>query len=137
MDGEYISNKKISDLRPFDKNIDIKVILLQLISRSKLKSEVKITTFLVADHSGSIHCNFFEDVGDILSEGDIIFIKSGYATIFKNNLILYTSKPGLGQIIKIGEYFMTFSEIPNMSVVPWRKEKDERGNEIYVIDNIK
>jgi hypothetical protein len=137
MEGEYISNKKIIDIKPYDKNIDIKIIMLQLISKNKLKNEVTITQFQVADYSGSIYCNFFDDVGDRLNEGDILFLKSAYATIFKNNLILYTSKPGLGQIIKIGEYFMIFTEIPNMSLVPWRKEKDERGNEIYVVDNIK
>jgi hypothetical protein len=137
MENEYISNKKIIDIKPYDKNIDIKVIVIGLVSRNKLKSDITITTFHVADYSGSIHCNFFEDVGEIINEGDILFLRSAYATIFKNNLILYTSKPGLGQIIKLGEYFMLYAEVPNMSTVPWRKETDERGQEIYVIDNIK
>jgi hypothetical protein len=137
MEGEFIPNRKISELKPYDKNIDVKIILLQLMTRSKLKSDVKMTQFLVADPSGSILCNFFEDVGDALNEGDIIFIKSGYATLFKNNLVLYTPKPGNGQIVKMGEYFMHFNEIPKMSDLLWRKDKDERGQEIFVIDNLK
>lgn len=127
-------NKKISDLKPGDKNLDMKVILVNLISRNSIKKDFRITQFLVADPSGSIFCNFFDDTGDNLNEGDIIFLKTSYASIFKNNLILYASKPGIGQVIKMGEFFMSFSEIPNMSLVPWRKERDEKGLDIYVLD---
>jgi hypothetical protein len=137
MENEYTSNKKICDIKPYDKNIDIKILVLQLLSRNKSKNDIKITTFLVADYSGSINCNFFEDVGEMINEGDILFLKSAYASIFKNNLILYTSRPGFGQIIKLGEYFMLYTEIPNLSVVNWRREIDERGQETYVVDNIK
>ncbi len=113
---QFVPNKKICDLNPGDKNIDIKIILLQLISKNKLKNDLKITQYLVADNSGSILCNFFDDVGDSFNEGDILFLKSAYATKFKNNLILYTSKPGMGRIFKLGEFFMTFTETPNMSL---------------------
>ncbi len=130
-----VPNKKVSDIKPGDKNIDIKLILVNLRERNLLKKDLKITQFHVADHSGSIFCNFFDDVGDILNEGDIIFLKGAYASIFKNNLILYTSKPGMGQIIKFGEFFMNYSEIPNISLVRWKKEKDEKtGLDIFVLD---
>jgi hypothetical protein len=129
----YTANKRICDIKPFDKNLDMQVILISLVSKNKLKNESKITQFLVGDNSGSILCNFFDETGDKLNEGDIIFLKGSYASIFKNKLILYTGKPGFGQVIKIGEFFMTFSELPNLSNILWRKDKDPRtGYEIFV-----
>ncbi len=126
--NQFISNKKIIDINPGDKNIDIKVILIQFISKNRLKNDLQITQYLVADQSGSILCNFFEDVGDVINEGDILFLKTAYATKFKNTLILYTSKPGMGRVFKLGEFFMTFSETPNMSLKVF--DDDEPINKI-------
>ncbi len=125
---QFISNKKIADIKPGDKNIDIKIILLQFISKNKLKNDQKITQYLVADNSGSIFCNFFDDVGDFLNEGDILFLKTAYATKFKNTLILYTSKPGMGKVYKLGEFFMTFNENPNMSMKVF--DDDDQTNKV-------
>lgn len=133
--NEFISNKRICDLKPMDKNIELKVILITQVSRNKLKNDLKITQFLAGDNTGTILCNFFDEVGDRLAEGDIVYIKGAYASLFKNNLVLYTPKPGLGQMLKIGEYFMTYVDFPNMSEIPWKKERDEKtGLDVFVID---
>jgi hypothetical protein len=134
-ESNFTSNKRIIDIKPGDKNIDIKLLILNKLSSNKLKSDAKITQFLVADHTGSIHCNFFDEIGDKLNEGDIIFLKCGYASVFKNQLILYASKLSFGQLIKIGEFFMTYTEQPNMSLFTWHKEKDEKtGLDVFVKD---
>jgi hypothetical protein len=126
-------NKSIANIKPGDKNLDLQVILISQVSKNKLKSESTITQFLVGDQTGSILCNFFDKTGDVLNEGDIIHLKCCYASIFKNKLILYTGKPGFGQVIKIGEFFMSYSEEPNLSNVFWKLERDERtGYDIYV-----
>jgi ssDNA-binding replication factor A large subunit len=130
-------NKKISDLKPGDKNVDIKVILVSMVSKNTLKNEQKIKQFLVADNSGSIYCNLYDDVGEVLTEGDVIFLKSSYASVFKNNLILYANKPGYGQVVKLGEFFMTYNETPNLSLTSWKKDKDEKtGLYTFVVDNL-
>jgi len=116
-DFNFVSNKRVSDIKAGDKNIEIKVIVISQISRNKLKSDTKITQFLVADNYGSILCNFFDETGDKLNEGDIIFLKGSYASLFKNRLILYSSKLGFGQVFKIGEFFMTYNENPYMSEI--------------------
>lgn len=135
-EANLVPNKRVCDLKPGDKNIEIKVILITQISRNKLKSDTKITQFLVADNTGSILCNFFDETGDLLNEGDIIFLKGAYASIFKGKLILYASKLGSGQVIKVGEFFMTFSETPNLSSLMWKKERDEKtGLDVFVVDN--
>ncbi len=132
-DINYITNKRIIDIKPGDKNLDIQLILLGLTHRGKLKNESKLTQFLVADNSGSILCNFFDDVGDLLDEGDIIYLKCCYASMFKEKMILYCGRPGYGQVVKLGSFFMTHSDFPNMSEIAWRKYIDERtGQEIYI-----
>jgi hypothetical protein len=129
----YTSNKRICDIKPFDKNLDMQVILINLVSKNKLKNDTKITQFLVGDATGSILCNFFDETGDRLNEGDIIFLKCCYGSVFKNKLILYTGKPGFGKVIKLGEFFMNFSETPDLSAVEWRKDRDPRtGMEVFV-----
>ena len=107
--------KKIIDIHPGDKNIDLVVILISYITKTKLKNDKQITQYQVGDDTGSILCNFYDDVGDKITEGDILILKGSYATIFKNHLVLYTAKPGFGSITKINEFFMTFSEYPNLS----------------------
>jgi hypothetical protein len=44
--NQFISNKKIIDINPGDKNIDIKVILIQFISKNRLKNDLQITQYL-------------------------------------------------------------------------------------------
>ncbi len=134
-DTNYITNKRIADIKPGDKNLDIQVILLSLVSRNKLKNESKLSQFLIADNSGSILCNFFDEAGELINEGDIVYLKSCYASIFKSKLVLYCARPGYGQVVKTGYFFMTFSEQPNMSEFMWMREKDERtGLDVYIQD---
>lgn len=121
-----IPNKRIIELKPGDKNLDLCFILVQLKSRNKLKNDLKITQFLVADESGSILCNFFDDVGLKLQEGDIIFLKGCYASVFKGHLILYASRPGYGQVIKMGEFFMIYNDSINLSERNWLEIEDEK-----------
>jgi len=130
------TNKRVAEIKPGDKNLDIRIMILAQISKNTLKNEQKIRQFLVADSSGSIYCNFFDEVGENMNEGDVIFLKNAYASVFKNNLILYANKPGYGQVVKLGEYFMTFNEIPNLSLASWRKEVDDKTGLItYVLEN--
>jgi len=84
-------NKNICELNPGDKNLDLKVMLIQQTAKNRLK-ESKLTQFLVADHSGSILCNFYDEWGDKVKEGDILFLKGAYVSVFKNDMILYTSR---------------------------------------------
>lgn len=114
----------ISAVTPNDKNIEVRVILLEKISSIELKSGDVIHQFLVADHSGSIKCNFFGETGSQLKSGDIVHMSNIFATLYKETtLTLYTGKRS--KVYKIGEFFMRFLEEPNMSETEW--EKDAKG----------
>ncbi len=84
-------NKNICELNPGDKNLDLKVMLIHQATKNKLK-DTKLTQFLAADQTGSILCNFFDEWGDKVKEGDILFLKTAYVSVYKNNMILYTSR---------------------------------------------
>lgn len=117
-------NTKIKEITPGKKQINIIVIILEKLKVFNLKNEQKIFSFLVADQTGSIICNFYDEVGCMISIGDIIYIQSAYASLFKNSLILYTPKFENGIIVKIDEFYMAFIENPNMSNLLWKKIDD-------------
>ena len=108
-------NKNIIEIKNGDKNIDLQVILVKILKVNNLKNGNKITTYQVADESGSIHCNFFDNVSDFIKEGDILFITGAYSSLFEDHIVLYQPKIGHGHVTKIGEFFFTFSLKPNIS----------------------
>ena len=112
---EIKPNKKIKDIKKGDKNINIIVILIEYLSKTSVKNGKYITHYLIADETGSIQCNFFDEIGDKIQEGDILYITGAYASLFKHHLVLYNAKPGFGQVGKIDEFFMSFSKTPNLS----------------------
>ena len=120
------ANKKIIDIQPGDKGIDIIIILIEYLNKTTIKNGSHITQYLVGDDTGCIQCNFYDEIGDIL------FLSGAYASIFKQHLILYTAKYGLGKIIKLNEFFMIFSKIPNLSKKVYANDnKDEHDKNNY------
>ena len=118
------ANKKVAEIKDGDKNIDIKVILIKFLGSFNLKNGKKITTFLVGDESGSIYCNFFDNVSNFIKEGDILFITGAYSSIFDNRIVLYQPKAGFGNVMKIGEFFLIFSLKPNISEPKINQQKN-------------
>lgn len=80
---------------------------------NRTKDGHEVRSCKVADKSGSINISIWDEVGDLLQPGDICRLTKGYASIWKNSLTLYTGKGG--NITKIGEFCLQFSEVPNMS----------------------
>ena len=114
----------ISSITPNDKNIEMRMILLEKLGAISLKSGDIIHQFLVADQTGSIKCNFFGEHGHQLKPGDIVYMSGIYATLYKETtLTLYTGKRS--KVYKIGEFFMSFVEEPRMSETVW--ERDQNG----------
>ena len=44
---------------------------------------------MVADPTGSIYFNAYDDIGEALKPGDIIYTKNAYLSLYKNMNILY------------------------------------------------
>jgi hypothetical protein len=114
----------VAGITPNDKNIDIKLILLEKICEIQAKTGDMIYQFLTADETGSVKCNFYGDYGKRLKPSDIVVVIGGFANLYKGNVLtIYTNKRT--KVYKVGEFFMKFSEEPRMSELFW--DKDELG----------
>ena len=112
---EYKANKIVKDIKNGDKNIDIQVILIKRVGVYNTKTGGCITTYLVGDESGSINCNFYDNVSNFIKEGDVLYITGAYSSLFNNRIVLYQPKVGYGHVKKIDEFFFLFSLKPNIS----------------------
>ncbi|VVC41342.1 Nucleic acid-binding, OB-fold [Cinara cedri] len=105
----------IKDIQNNMNNITVMCIVLDVNPAVPLKDNHEVRTVKVADSSASINFSVWDEAGAILFPGDIIRIHRAYAIYFRNCLTLYVGKNG--EIEKIGDFIMTFSESINMSEV--------------------
>ncbi|NWX86399.1 SOSB2 protein, partial [Nothoprocta pentlandii] len=80
---------------------------------TKTKDGHEVRSCKVADKTGSINISVWDDVGNLIQPGDIIRLTKGYASLWKGCLTLYTGRGG--ELHKIGEFCMVYSEVPNFS----------------------
>ncbi|KAB7498483.1 SOSS complex subunit B1 [Armadillidium nasatum] len=110
MDLEF---KQIRDLKAGMKNVKVVFIVLDIGRPNTTKEQHEVRSCKVADRTGCINISLWDEPGTLLQPGDIVSLNRGYVSIFKSCLTLYVSKGG--ELQKIGEFCMNFTEIPNMS----------------------
>lgn len=89
----------LSSLRPYDKNVDCRFIIVCPALEVKLTKEGgTVYTILVADESGSMLGTFWDDQGAAMRPGDIILMRSGLVTLFKGHLRLACKQGSLHRI---------------------------------------
>ncbi|CAK8685566.1 unnamed protein product [Clavelina lepadiformis] len=103
----------IKDLFPQAKNLQLKVIVLNVGNSYKTKDGNEVRSCKVADKTGSVNLSIWGDYGNHVQPSDILSLSRCYAVLFKNSLTLYVGK--FGSLTKIGEFCMTFSEAPDLS----------------------
>nr|XP_014344593.1 PREDICTED: SOSS complex subunit B2 isoform X2 [Latimeria chalumnae] len=80
---------------------------------TKTKDGHEVRSCKVADKTGSITISVWDEIGSLIQPGDIIRLTRGYASMWKGCLTLYTGRGG--ELHKIGEFCMVYSELPNFS----------------------
>lgn len=103
----------IKDVKPGQKNLTVMFIVLEIGKPTVTKDGHSVRTVKVADRTGAINMSVWDEIGDQLQTGDICRITKGYGSIWKGCLTLYSGKGG--DVHKIGEFCMVFSEVPFMS----------------------
>ncbi|KAJ8012457.1 hypothetical protein DPEC_G00042980 [Dallia pectoralis] len=103
----------LKDVKPGSKNLNIVFIVLEIGRVTKTKDGHEVRSCKVADKSGSIAISVWDELGSLIQPGDIIRLTRGYASIWKDCLTLYTGR--CGDLQKIGEFCMVYSEVPNFS----------------------
>ncbi|XP_010879735.1 SOSS complex subunit B1-B [Esox lucius] len=104
---------QVKDIKPGLKNLNVIFIVLETGRVTKTKDGHEVRTCKVADKTGSISISVWDEVGGLIQTGDIIRLTKGYASVFKGCLTLYTGRGG--ELSKIGEFCMVYSEVPNFS----------------------
>lgn len=102
----------ILDLKPGIGSLSITFIVLEIERISKTKGNV-VRTFKVAERSRLILFCLWGEIGLYLQPGDICRITGGYASLWKDCLRLYVGRGG--DVQKIGDFCLAFSETPFMS----------------------
>lgn len=120
--NDFKTNSEVKDLVPGKKGVNIIFIVIENIKVLKLKNNQKIYTFLISDKTGSIFCNFYDEIGQCINVGDVIYVSKAYATLHKTECVLYSPKLEHGTILKIDEFCYDFIEKPNFSEVKWVKK---------------
>ncbi|XP_020375483.2 SOSS complex subunit B2-like isoform X1 [Rhincodon typus] len=103
----------VKDIKPGMKNLNVIFIVLEIGRVTKTKDGHEVRSCKVADKTGSITISVWDEVGGLIQPGDIIRLTRGYASMWKNCLTLYTGRGG--DLQKIGEFCMVYSEVPNFS----------------------
>ncbi|XP_076198364.1 SOSS complex subunit B2 isoform X4 [Aptenodytes patagonicus] len=103
----------IKDIKPGLKNLNVIFIVLEIGRVTKTKDGHEVRSCKVADKTGSITISVWDEIGGLIQPGDIIRLTKGYASLWKGCLTLYTGRGG--ELHKIGEFCMVYSEVPNFS----------------------
>lgn len=111
MSEPVLSNLK--DIRPAQKSLNVVFIVLEIGKPTRTKDGHDVRSVKVADKTGCMNISIWDDAGDLMQTGDICKLTKGYASMWKGCLTLYTGKGG--EVHKIGEFCMQFTETPNMS----------------------
>ncbi|KAL1770816.1 SOSS complex subunit B2, partial [Sigmodon hispidus] len=121
----------IKDIKAGLKNLNVVFIVLEIGRVTKTKDGHEVRSCKVADKTGSITISVWDEIGGLIQTGDIIRLTRGYASMWKGCLTLYTGRGG--ELQKIGEFCMVYSEVPNFS----EPNPDYRGQQNKGVQNEK
>ncbi|KAF9213368.1 SOSS complex subunit B1 [Podila verticillata] len=114
------------DLRPPMRGINLECILLEAKEEPRRTIDHQlVTSWWVADKTGSINLTFWGEDVKYLRPGDIVRVINGEAKLYKGNLQVATSK--FGSYKKIGEDTFPFSEVPKWSEYQWVQDPHNRN----------
>ncbi|XP_037701516.1 SOSS complex subunit B1 isoform X3 [Choloepus didactylus] len=131
--GSMTTETFVKDIKPGLKNLNLIFIVLETGRVTKTKDGHEVRTCKVADKTGSINISVWDDVGNLIQPGDIIRLTKGYASVFKGCLTLYTGRGG--DLQKIGEFCMVYSEVPNFSEPNPEYSAQQAPNKVVQIDS--
>ncbi|XP_023568133.1 SOSS complex subunit B2 isoform X2 [Octodon degus] len=120
----------IKDIKAGQKNLNVVFIVLEIGRVTKTKDGHEVRSCKVADKTGSITISVWDEIGGLIQPGDIIRLTRGYASMWKGCLTLYTGRGG--ELQKIGEFCMVYSEVPNFSEPnPDYRGQPDRGAMVF------
>lgn len=79
----------LANLRPYDKNVDCRfIVVAPALEIKSTKEGGTVYTIMIADESGSMLATFWDEQGAAMKPGDVILMRAGLVTLFKGHLRL-------------------------------------------------
>lgn len=113
---------KVNQLRPFAKNINIIVLVLERVETNWTKDNHSVHVIKVADETGSILLTLYDQTGAAAKPGDILRLLCGFVTLFKKSMRLACK---VGSVHRVGRVKMLAHKDPNMSSIVWEEGKNQ------------
>lgn len=105
---------RVNQLRPGLKHINTVVIMLEAKGAPVQGAQGSIVqTWLVADETGSVEMALYDQHVAAFAGGNILRLLNGYSSLHRGQLRLYVG--AAGQLRRVGDFTMRYSEQPNMS----------------------
>lgn len=89
----------VADIRPADKKIDVRVIVLQLNAVREIQNTAddrvhRVAEALVADETGCIWLSLWDNAADLVETGGAYEIRNAYASFYRSALRLNVGRYG-------------------------------------------
>jgi len=104
----------IAKLEDNQRNVNLQVIVLKINQPQKTRDGHEVYSLKIADRTGSIQLNVWNNVGKLIGVSDILRLQNCITQVFKNSLCVKLGRSG--GIARVGEFLMEFSEEPDMSI---------------------
>lgn len=108
----------VSSLRPFAKNVNIIVLVLERVETNWTKDNHSVHVIRVADSTGSVLLTLYDQHGAAAKPGDILQILCGFVTLFKRSMRLACK---VGSVHRVGRIKMVAQVDPDMSKIVWEE----------------
>uniref|UniRef100_A0A5S6QUU9 OB domain-containing protein n=1 Tax=Trichuris muris TaxID=70415 RepID=A0A5S6QUU9_TRIMR len=112
-----MSDSKYMCIRELTANmryISLQFIILEIGPPRRTRDGHDVRLIRIADQTGSVNLSAWDEIGSAMSAGDICKLANGYTSYHRGCLTVNCGK--LGELRKIGEFCMLFSDHPNMSL---------------------
>ena len=109
----------LSRLRPYDKNIHIRVMVIKRLYVNHTKDDHEVHELRVADATGCMTLVLWDSYGAAAKLGDILQINGGFVLMFQQTMRLGCK---VGVVKRIGFANMHVQYSPNYSKLLWRPD---------------
>ena len=123
---------RVRDLKPFQKSVNVKFIVLKAGPRTPCKTGGTLTHFEVADASGCVNMSVWDCPENAVRPGDIYELGNGYTSMFKSSLTLYLTMRGV--LTKVGEFEMLFTDTFRASATVWMQDPDHPSDHTRLVE---
>jgi ssDNA-binding replication factor A large subunit len=117
---------KIASLRPNMRFVNVEFIVIEKKSGRTTRDGNTVFNCIVSDETGKVDASFWDDVGRLVEEGDILKLEGGLTVLFRGKLQLSSGKRGT--IRRNGRYLFPYNDHVDASKPEWIEDPQNPRN---------